>query len=88
MLNNLLFTIVFYILDHFFIWLIFTIVSLIAMKYAYIKWHDELQASDVRFMFLILLILLTIMLIIVLIAIIYVVSLFILSFHEIIKYSA
>ena len=58
------------------------------MKYAYIKWHDELQVSDVRFMFLILLILLTIMLIIVLMAIIYVVSLFILSFHEIIKYSA
>lgn len=83
MLNNLFFTIVFYIIDHFFIWLIFTLISLIAMKYAYIKWHDELRASDVRFMSLIFLILLTIMLIIFLIAIIYVISIFILYFHEI-----
>ena len=88
MLNNLFFTIVFFILDHFFIWLIFTVISLIAMKYAYKKWHDELLSSDVRFMFLIFLILLTIMLIIFLIAIIYVISLFIFNFHEIIKYSA
>ena len=88
MLNNLFFMIVFFILDHFFIWLIFTVISLIAMKYAYIKWHDELRTPDVRFMFLIFLILLTIMLIIFLIAIIYVISLFILNFHEIIKYSA
>lgn len=58
------------------------------MKYAYNKWHDELRASDVRFIFLILLIFLTIMLIIFLIAIIYVISMFILNFHEIIKYSA
>ena len=58
------------------------------MKYAYIKWHDELRVSDVRFMSLIFLILLTIMLIIFLIAIIYVISIFILNFHEIIKYSA
>jgi hypothetical protein len=87
MLNNMFFKIVFFILDHFFIWLIFTGISLMAMKYAYIKWHDELLSSGLRFMFLIFLILLTVMLIIFLIAIIYVITIFIINFHEIIKYS-
>ena len=83
MLNNMFFTIVFFILDHFFIWLIFNVISLIVMKYAYKKWHDELLSSDIRFMSLIILILIAIMLIIFMIAIIYVISLFILYFHEI-----
>jgi len=83
MLNNMLFTIVFFILDHFFIWLIFNVISLIVMKYAYKKWHDELLSSDVRFMSLIIFILLAIILIIFMISIIYVMSLFILYFHEI-----
>jgi len=83
MLNNMLFTIVFFILDHFFIWLIFNVISLIVMKYAYQKWHDELLSSDIRFMSLIILILIAIMLIIFIIAIIYVLSIFILYFHEI-----
>ena len=85
MLNNIFFTIVFFILDHFFILLIFNLISLIAMKYAYKKWHDELLSSDVRFMSLIILILLAIMLMIFIIAIIYVISIFILYFHEIRK---
>jgi hypothetical protein len=88
MLNNIFFTIVFIILDYFFIWLIFTGISLIAMKYAYKKWHYELLSSDVRFMFLIVLILLSIILILSLIAIIYVISLFIINFHGIMKYFA
>ncbi len=87
MLNNIFFTIVFFILDHFFIWLIFNVISLIAMKYAYKKWHDKLRSSDVRFMSLIILILLAIMLMIFIIAIIYVISIFILYFHEIGKFT-
>ena len=83
MLNNMFFTIVFFILDHFFIWLIFNVISLIVMKYAYNKWHDELLSSDLRFMSLVIIILLAIMLMIFIIAIIYVMSLFILYFHEI-----
>ena len=83
MLNNMFFTIVFFILDHFFIWLIFNVISLIVMKYAYKKWHDELLSSDVRFMSLIIFISLAIILMIFMIAIIYVMSLFILYFHEI-----
>ena len=83
MLNNMLFTIVFFILDHFFIWLVFNVIGLIVMKYAYNKWHDELLSSDVRFMSLLIFILLAIMLMIFMIAIIYVMSLFILYFHEI-----
>ncbi len=87
MLNNFFFTIVFFILDHFFIWLIFNLISLIVMKYAYSKCHDKLIASDVRYMSLIILILLAIMFIIFIIAIIYVMSIFILYFHGIGKFS-
>ena len=83
MLNNFFFTVVFFILDHFFIWLILNLISLIVMKYAYKKWHDELLSSDVRFMSLIILIFISIMLMIFMIAIIYVISIFILYFHEI-----
>jgi len=54
-----------------------------AMKYIYKKWNDELRASDVRYMSLIILILLAIMLMIFIIVIIYVISIFILYFHEI-----
>jgi hypothetical protein len=53
------------------------------MKYAYNKWQDELLPPDVRFISLIILILLAIMLMIFMIAIIYVMSIFILYFHEI-----
>ena len=49
MLNNIFFTIVFFILDHFLYVLIFNLISLIVMKYAYKKWHDKLLASDVRY---------------------------------------
>ena len=83
MLNNIFFTIVFFILDHFFIWLILNLISLVVMKYAYKKWHDELISSDVRFMALIILIFLAIVLMLFLIAISYVVSIFILYFHGI-----
>jgi len=87
MFNNIFFTIVFFVLDHFFIWLVFNLISLIAMKYVYKIWHDKLRASDVRFMSLIILILLAIMLMLFIIAIIYVMSIFILYFPEIGKFT-
>jgi hypothetical protein len=83
MLNNIFFTIVFFVLDHFFILLIFNLISLIVIKFVYNNWHDKLRASDVRYMSLIILILLAIMLMLFIIVIIYVVSIFILYFHEI-----
>lgn len=87
MLNNIFFTTVFFILDHFVILLIFNVINLIVMKYAYKRWHDKLIASDVRYMSLIILILLAIMLILFLITVIYVVTIFILYFHEIGKFT-
>ena len=83
MLNNIFFTIVFFTLDHFFILLIFNLISLIAMKIAYKIWHDKLRARDVRYLSLIILILLAIMLMLFIIVIIYVLGIFILYFHEI-----
>jgi hypothetical protein len=88
MLNNFFFTVVFFILDHFFIVLIFNVISLIVMKYAYGKWHDKLRAQDVRYMSLIILILLAFLLLLCIMAVIYVVSVFILYFHEIGKYAS
>ena len=73
----------FFILDHFVIWLIFNLISFIVIKYAYKKWQDKLLSPDQRFISLIILILLAIMLMLFIIVIIYVVSIFILYFHEI-----
>jgi hypothetical protein len=87
MLNNIFFTIVFFILDHFVLMLIFNVISLIAMKFVYRIWRDQLRASDVRYLSLIILISLAIILSLFLISIIYVMSIFILYFHEIGKFT-
>lgn len=87
MLNNIFFTIVFFILDHFVLMLIFNLISLIAMKFVYKIWRDKLRASDVRYMSLIILISLAIMLMLFMIVILYVMSIFILYFHEIGKFT-
>jgi hypothetical protein len=87
MLNSIFFTIVFFILDHFYIVLIFNLISLIAMKFIYKIWRDELRASDIRYLSLIILILLAIILALFIMVIIYVGSIFILYFHEIGKFT-
>jgi hypothetical protein len=87
MLNNIFFTIVFFILDHFISVLIFNMIGLVIMKYAYKKWHDELIAPDVRFLSLLILISLLIGLVVFLTVIMYVMSIFILYFHEIGKFT-
>ena len=83
MLNNIFFTIVFFILDHFVIVLIFNLISLMVMKYAYNKWQNKLRPPDVRYISLIILISLAIIFMLFLIVIIYVMSIFILYYHEI-----
>jgi hypothetical protein len=87
MLNHIFFTMIFFTLDHFFIFLIFNLISLIVMKYVYKKWHDTLIALDVRHLSLIILISLAIILALFLMVIIYVISIFVLNFHEIRKLS-
>ena len=87
MLNNIFFTTVFFILDHFILMLVFNLISLIAMKFIYKIWRDKLRASDVRYLSLIILILLAIMFILFIIVILYVISIFILYFHEIVKFT-
>jgi hypothetical protein len=87
MVNNIFFTIVFFILDHFVLVLIFNVIGLVVMKYAYKKWHNKLVASDVRHISLIILISLAIMFMLFIIVIIYVLSIFILYFHEIGKFT-
>jgi hypothetical protein len=57
------------------------------MKYVYKKWHDTLIALDVRYLSLIILIFLAIILALFLMVIIYVISIFVLNFHEIRKLS-
>ena len=83
MLNNLFFTTVFFILDHFILWLIFNLISLMAMRFVYRIWCDQLRDSDVRYLSLILLILLGTILILFIISIVYVMSIFIIYFNEI-----
>jgi hypothetical protein len=87
MLNNIFLTTVFFILDHFIIVLIINVIGVIIMKYAYKKWHNTLIASDIRHIYLVIFILLAIILIIFLIVIAYVMSIFILYFHEIGKFT-
>jgi hypothetical protein len=87
MLNNIFFTIVFFILDHFVLMLIFNLISLIAMKIVYIIWRDKLRATDVRYLSLIILISLAIILSLFVVVIIYVMGIFILYFHEIGKFT-
>jgi hypothetical protein len=87
MVNNIFFTIVFFILDHFVLVLIFNAIGLVVMKYAYKKWHDTLLSPDVRYVSLMILISLAIMSMLFLIVIIYVLSIFILYFHEIGKFT-
>jgi hypothetical protein len=57
------------------------------MKFVYQIWRDKLRASDVRYLSLIILILLATILALFFVVIIYVVSIFILYFHEIGKFT-
>jgi uncharacterized BrkB/YihY/UPF0761 family membrane protein len=87
MLNIIFFTIVFFILDHFFILLIFNLVCLKVMKSLYKIWRNELRPSDERYLSFIILMALIILLSLFLMVIIYVLSIFIVYFDEIGKFT-
>ena len=63
MLQNIFFTLVFFVLDHFVLWLAASLISVMAMKYLYRIWQDQLRAPDTRYMSLIITVLLAIFLI-------------------------
>jgi hypothetical protein len=85
MLKNIFFTIVFFILDHFFLLVVINLTSLIAMRYFYIIWNDKLRASNARYISIIILIFLVISLMLFIIVVIYVIIIFILFLPELHK---
>ena len=87
MLNNIFFTIVFFTLDHFLIFLIFNLVGLIVMKSFYKIWRNKLRLSDERYLSFMILMALIIILSLFLMVIIYVLSIFIVYFDEIGKFT-
>ena len=64
MLKNIFFTLVFFIVDHFVLWLAASLISVIAMKYCYRIWRDQSRAPDTRHISLIIWVLLAILLLI------------------------
>ncbi len=85
MFKNIFLTIVFFILDHFFLLLASGFLSLIAMKYCYKIWQDQLRAPDTRYLSLAILILLTILLIIFLAALLYIITIIIIFLPDLRK---
>lgn len=85
MLKNIFFTIVFFILDHFFLLLASSFISLIAMKYCYKIWQDQLRAPDTRYLSLAILILLAILVIIFLAGLLYIIIITIIFLPELRK---
>jgi hypothetical protein len=85
MLKNFFFTIVFFILDHFLILFVLSLINLIAIKYFYKIWNDKLRASDIRYMSLTISILLVILLILFILSVIYIITIIILYLPELRK---
>ena len=85
MLKNIFFTLVFFVLDHFLILLVLSLISLIAIKYFYKIWHDPLRAADMRYLSLIILILLVILLMLFISSVIYIITIIILYLPELRK---
>ena len=85
MLKNIFFTIVFFILDHFLILFVLSLISLIAIKYFYKIWNDKLRAPDMRYMSLIISTLLVILLMLFVLSVIYIITIIILYLPELRK---
>ena len=85
MLKSIFFTLVFFVLDHFLILLVLSLISLIPIKYFYKIWHDPLRAPDTRYLSLIVLILLVILLILFVVSVIYIVTIIMLYLPELRK---
>jgi hypothetical protein len=85
MLKNIFFTIIFFILDHFFLLLAAGLISLVAMKFCYKYWQDQFRGPDGRYISLIILIVLTIFILFFLIGVIYILAIIITFLPELRK---
>jgi prolipoprotein diacylglyceryltransferase len=74
MLDTIFFSIIFFILDHIYLLLAGSLISLMAMKFCYRIWKDQLRAPDARYLSLIMLILSAILLLLFFIGVIYVIA--------------
>ncbi len=85
MLNNIFFTLVFFVLDHFLILLVLSLISLIAIKYFYKVWHDILRAPNMRYLSLIISILLVVLLMLFIVSVMYIMTIIIIYLPELRK---
>lgn len=85
MLKNIFFTLVFFILDHFVLWLASSLISVMAMKYFYRIWQDQTRAPDMRHISLIIALLLAIFLLIFIAGVLYIMSIIIVFIPELRK---
>lgn len=85
MLKNIFFTIVFFIVDHFFLLLASSLISLLVIKYCYRIWQDQFRAPDTRYMSLTIAILLAILLLIFIAGVIYIITIIIIFLPELRK---
>jgi hypothetical protein len=85
MLKNIFLTLVFFILDHLVISLAASLLGVIALKYGYRIWRDQMRAPDTRYMSLIIALISAIMLLIFLAVILYVIIIIIIFFPELRK---
>jgi hypothetical protein len=73
MLQNIFLTLVFFILDHFVLLLASSVLSVIAIRYFYGIWQDQMRAPDMRYISLIIIVLLAILLLIFIAGILYII---------------
>jgi ABC-type polysaccharide/polyol phosphate export permease len=85
MLKNIFFTLVFFILDHAVLSLAASLIGVIAMKYCYRIWQDQMRAPDTRYMSLIIVLFLAFLLLIFIAGIVYIITIIIVFFPELRK---
>jgi phosphoglycerol transferase MdoB-like AlkP superfamily enzyme len=78
-------TMVYFVLDHFLILFILSLISLIAIKYFYKIWGDKLRAADMRFLSIIISILLVFLLVLFIVSVMYIVTIIIYYLPELRK---
>jgi hypothetical protein len=85
MLKNIFFTLVFFILDHLVLSLAASLLGVIAMRYCYRIWQDQMRAPDTRHISLIALLLLAILFLIFITGLLYIITIIIIFFPELRK---
>jgi hypothetical protein len=74
MLDNIFYTTIFFILDHFLLLFAASLISLLSMKFCYKTWQDQSRALDARYLSLIILILSAMLLLLFFIGVIYIIG--------------